>query len=101
MQRGDTSLREETRGTIEAAIDGMHFELGNLEAVQEVTPIQNVEEFLLGIAVGYLRRYSEVVVLLESTEKKTLTHEDQKEISKMLLRRIPEIRKQIVKYLNK
>ena len=65
---------------------------------QESTPIQSLEEFLLGFTLGYLLRYSEMVVLLEDGKKTT---RDNNEIRKILVTRIPEIRKKLVQYLNR
>jgi hypothetical protein len=91
-------LKAETRGIIEKAIDRLEFGFEDIEAFQEITPIKNMEEFLLGYSLGYLRRVSEVIVLMQ---EKNMTKTDDKEISKIILTRIPEIRKKLLQYLNK
>jgi len=93
-------LKKETRGTIEKTLDrvAFGFEDKYIEAIQEITTIGNKEEFLLGYILGYLRKLSEVIVLLEEEK---ITKTDEKEISKIILTRIPEIRKKLGQYLNK
>jgi len=93
-------LKEETRGIIEKAIDRMKFGFKDkdIEAFQEITPIGNIEEFLLGYTLGYLRRFSELNVILQEEK---LTKTDEKEISNIILTRVPEIRKKLLQYRNK
>ena len=94
-------MKEETRGIIEKAIGEFRFDASNIKKIQEITPLQNVEEFLLGFALGYILRYSELLVLTESLEKNQFARNDAKDIRAIIYRRLPEIRMHIVKTLNK
>lgn len=93
-------MKEETRGIIEREIDRLAFGYKNeeIEAIQETTPIENTEEFLLGHTLGYLRRFGEFVVLMQEGK---LTKTDDKTITRILLTRLPEIRKKLMRHLNK
>jgi len=93
-------LKEETRGKIEKDIDGLklEFPFREIERIQEITPIGNIEEFLLGYILGWWRRDSEVTVLLN---EKGMTETDEEEIRKIILTRIPEMRKKLMQYLNR
>jgi len=91
-------LKEETRGIIETCIDRMKFGFKDIEAFQEITPIRNSEEFLLGYTLGYLRKFSEIIVFLQEGK---MTKTDEKKISKIILSRTQEIRKKLLQHLNK
>lgn len=91
-------MKEETRGIIEKAIDHLKFGFKGLEAIQEITPIENEEEFMFGYTLGYLWRYCEVVVLMQ---EENMTKTNEIEIKKIIYSRIPEIRKKLLQYLNK
>ena len=91
-------MKKETRGLIEQAIDRIGFGFKDIEAYEEITTITNREEFLLGYTLGYLRRFSELVVLWQAPK---MTKTDEREIGKIILTRTPEIRKKLKQYLNK
>lgn len=91
-------MKEETRGIIEKAIDRLQFGFKGIEEFQQITPIENEEEFLLGYTLGYLRRYCEVVVFME---EQNITKTSEKEIHKIILTRIPEMRKKLIQHLNR
>ena len=91
-------MKEETRGIIEKGIDSFKFDFKRIEAFQEITPIGNIEEFLLGYTLGYLRKFSELNVVVQEGK---LTKTDKNEISNIILTRTPEIRKKLLQYLNK
>jgi hypothetical protein len=91
-------LKEETRGIIEKKLDHFRFGFKDIEAIQEITPIENEEEFLFGYTIGYLSDNCEMAIfLLEGKVTKT----DEKELRKIIHIRIPEIRKKLMAYLNR
>jgi len=84
---------------VEKLFDAMKFSFkGNLEAIREITPITNMEEFSLGYVAGWIRKTSENVVFLSEGET---TKKDEKEIQEIIMRRLPEMRKKIMQYLNR
>jgi len=84
---------------VEKLFDAMKFSFkGNLEAIREITPITNMEEFSLGYVAGWIRKTSENVVFLSEGE---ITKKDEKEIQEIIMRRLPEMRKKIMQYLNR
>lgn len=95
------NLKEETRGIIEKQIDNIKYDIENLMGdIQEVTPIQNEEEFTLGYIVGYLRKFAELAVLITEAKNELLAA-DEEEIRRILVLRTPELRKKLMQYLNR
>ena len=103
---GDCSLDDETRGFIESLMDEMFTDeiVEDVKWVQEDIPISSLAEVALGYVIGYLRALAHYTIALRTKhlgKDKRRDERVEKEIWKIIKRRLPEIGERINKELNR
>jgi len=89
------SLKPETRGLIEAALDRlMSYELLSATRwLEQEMPVKSIKDLCLGYIVGSVRTFAYMVILI--SEQRVFADEDEREVIGIIRRRLPEIRAKI------
>jgi hypothetical protein len=87
-------LDEKTRGTIEKSVDYVlqHNIVPDVEFSRNVIPLKSFEDVVFGYTLGLLKQQIYFMLMMS----RDLTEENKKEVDRILVRRIPEIREKII-----
>jgi len=94
-------LDEKTRGVIEKSIDSVlqHSFIPDVEFARNIIPLTSFEDVVFGYALGVLKHQIYSMLMLSTGLRGALPLEDKREVDRILIRRIPEIREKIMREL--